>query len=91
MYHFLFKRVDARNFQCDVCEFAKNKRVSFPLTNNKSSHPFDLIHSDIWGPSPVPNLSRAKWFVVFVDDCTRVTWIYLEVQITSVHHLSQFL
>ena len=51
-------------------------RVSFPISN-KSSHPFHLIHSDIWGPSTIPNVSRAHWFVSLIDDCTLVTWIFL--------------
>jgi len=38
---------------------------------------FYLIHSDVWGPSSVPNISGACWFVIFVDDCTRVVWLYL--------------
>ncbi|RVW64179.1 hypothetical protein CK203_046335 [Vitis vinifera] len=29
--------------------------------SNKSSIPFYLIHSDIWGPSPIPNITGAKW------------------------------
>ncbi|RVW88140.1 Retrovirus-related Pol polyprotein from transposon RE1 [Vitis vinifera] len=33
--------------------------------------------SDIWGPSRVHNISGARWFVSFVDDHTRVTWVFL--------------
>ena len=32
--------------------------------------------NNIWGPSPIPNISRACWFVFFIDDCTRVSWIF---------------
>ena len=73
----LFKGLDVEHFHCEVCELAKHKRVSFPVSNKRSSIPFYLIHSDIWGPSPIPNITRAKWFVSFIDDCTRVTWIFL--------------
>ena len=55
----------------------KHTRVSFPISNKRSSHPFHLIHSDIWGPSTIPNVSGAHWFVSLIDDCTRVTWIFL--------------
>ena len=44
---------------------------------NKSEVPFSLIHSDVWGPSPVSTASGHRWFVIFVDDCTRMTWLYL--------------
>ena len=36
-----------------------------------------LIHSDVWGPSPKIASTGHRWFVIFVDDCTRMTWIYL--------------
>ena len=29
------------------------------------------------GPSPVSTNSRIRWFVTFVDDCTRMTWLYV--------------
>jgi hypothetical protein len=59
-----------------VCELAKHKRASFPISNKRSSILFYLIHNDIWGPT-IPNVSGARWFVSFIDDCTRVTWIFL--------------
>ncbi|KAL5577658.1 hypothetical protein UlMin_019357 [Ulmus minor] len=84
MFPALFKGLDIQTFQCDVCQFAKHKRVSFPTRNKRCSKPFHLIHSDIWGPSRVPNISGAKWFVSFIDDCTRVTWVYLLKQKSDV-------
>lgn len=47
MFPLLFKGLDVEDFHCDVCELAKHKRVSFPITN-KSSLPFTIIHNDIW-------------------------------------------
>jgi transposase InsO family protein len=31
----------------------------------------------VWGPSPITTASGHRWFVIFVDDCTRMTWLYL--------------
>ena len=45
----LLKNVDVSNLHCDICEFAKHHRVSFPLSNTRTSSPFSLIHSDIFG------------------------------------------
>ena len=39
--------------------------------------PFTLIHSNVWGPSPITTFSGYHWFMIFVDDCTRMTWLYL--------------
>ena len=63
---------------------AKHTRVSFPISNKRSFHPFHLIHSDIWGPSTIPNVFGVCWFVSLIDDCTRVTWIFLLKQKSDV-------
>ena len=36
-----------------------------------------VIHSDVWGLSKVPTLSGSHWFVTFIDDCIRMTWLCL--------------
>lgn len=77
MFPSIFKDVAVENLHCEVCELAKNHRVSFPLNNNRVSTPFSLIHTNVWGPSRTANFRGAKWFVSFIDDCTRTTWLYL--------------
>ena len=37
---------------------------------------FELVHSDVWGPT-IESFDGYKYFVTFVDDFSRVTWIYL--------------
>ena len=44
---------------------------------NKSTVPFAIIHSDVWGPAPISTPLGARWFVTFIDDYTRMTWISL--------------
>lgn len=73
----LFAKFDISSFRCEVCELAKSHHVSFPLTLNKSPIPFMIIHSDVWGPSKVTTLGGSRWFVTFIDDCTRMTWVSL--------------
>ena len=77
MFSSLFKGFDLEYFHCNDSEFAKHKCASFQKSNTKTLNPFSLIHSDILGPSTITNISSARWFVSFIDDCTRVTWIYL--------------
>ena len=36
----------------------------------------DLIHSDLYGPIPVDTLSGFSYFITFIDDYSRKTWIY---------------
>ena len=73
MFPSLFSGLDGSVFHCEVCEISKHHCVSFPVSNKFSSIPFSLVHSNVWGPSQVPNCSGAKWFVSFIDDCTRTT------------------
>ena len=37
---------------------------------------FDLIHSDVWGPSSVSNIGGSQYFVVFVNDYSSYSWIF---------------
>lgn len=76
MFPDLFKDINKDDFQC-ICELAKHKRASHPRSDSKCKKHFDLIHWDIWGPSRIPNITGAKWFATFIDDCTRVTWVFL--------------
>jgi len=73
----LFSDVETSELNCDTCILAKSHRATYPLSMNKSDIPFALIHSNVWGPSPVSIVSGVCWFVTFVDDCTRMTWLYL--------------
>ncbi|RVW80299.1 hypothetical protein CK203_039236 [Vitis vinifera] len=47
------------------------------------------IHSDVWGPSPISIGSGVRWFVIFVDDCTHMTWLYLMKHKDEVLHVFQ--
>lgn len=36
-----------------------------------------MIHSDIWGPSPTPTTRDSRYFVIFVDNYSCYTWLFL--------------
>ena len=54
-----------------------NTHFNFPNLPYMKSELFSLVHSDIWGPSCVKIISGMRWFIAFIDDLTRVCWIYL--------------
>lgn len=64
-------------FQCEICQLSKHTRNPHPPQPYKPSQPFYVIHSDVWGPSRVRNVTGSRWFVTFIDDHTRITWVYL--------------
>ncbi|XP_021827419.1 uncharacterized protein LOC110768047 [Prunus avium] len=49
----LFSSCDESSFKCETCVMAKSHRTVFPLSNNKAALPFELVHSDVWGPARV--------------------------------------
>jgi Integrase core domain len=73
----LFSNIDMSMFNCETRIKVKSHRISYNISLNKCEKPFDLIHSDVWGPSPIVSVYGYKWFVLFIDDCTRMTWVYL--------------
>ena len=77
MFSHFVKEIDLSKVTCDTCQLAKHKPNSFKGTNDRRRHPFYVIHSDVWGPFPSKTESRARWFIVLVDDCTRLTWVHL--------------
>ncbi|PRQ29721.1 putative RNA-directed DNA polymerase [Rosa chinensis] len=74
----LFIGVNESALRCETCVLAKSHRATYsPRMSNKSVIPFELIHSDVWGPSREPTVSGMRYFVLFIDDCTRLSWVAL--------------
>ena len=73
----MFSDFSILDFKCDTCELAKSHRIPYLPSVNKSSEPLAVIHSDVWGPAKIPSFSSACYFVTFIDECTRMTWISL--------------
>ncbi|KAL0556490.1 hypothetical protein IC582_005004 [Cucumis melo] len=73
-----------------MCVFELNNNgVSFSSQSYKLTQPFILIHNDIWGPSKVTTSSGKWWFVTFIDDHTRLTWVYLITDKSEVSSIFQ--
>ena len=66
-----------KNFTCNTCHYAKHKKLPFPSSNLQTSHSFDLLHIDIWGPCSKPSMHGHRYFLTIVDDYSHFTWIHL--------------
>ena len=62
---------------CSGCKLAKFSALPFNKSVSYSVAPFDIIHSDVWGPAPVSTKGGSTYYVSFIDDYTRYTWVYL--------------
>lgn len=61
---------------CRACLIGKSCRINLPQTFSKSYVPLELLHSDVWGPSPIESLDGFRYFVIFIDDFFRFIWLY---------------
>lgn len=62
---------------CEVCLVGKQYRASFPKQSSwRASKKLQLVHSDLCGPiRPVSNNDK-RYFISFIDDFSRKTWVY---------------
>ena len=66
------------SIECESCQLGKHTRVSFPKRlDQQTKSPFELIHTDIWGPSQVESTLGFRYFVTFIDDHSRCTSLFL--------------
>ncbi|RVX02576.1 Retrovirus-related Pol polyprotein from transposon TNT 1-94 [Vitis vinifera] len=66
------------SLSCESCQLGKHTRVSFPKRlNNRAKSPFELVHTDVWGPCRTASTFGFQYFVTFIDDYSRCTWLFL--------------
>lgn len=72
---------------CSGCKLGKFSALPFILSTSTSSAPFDLVHSDVWGPAPIPTKGGSRYYVSLIDDHTRYCWIYLMKRRSDLSHI----
>ena len=51
--------------------------VSFLKTGNTpKAKKLELVHTDLWGPSPVASFGGSRYYITFIDDLSRKVWVY---------------
>ncbi|OMO50868.1 Integrase, catalytic core [Corchorus capsularis] len=55
------------------CQMGKACRLPFLPSSDFSNTPFEVIHCDLWGPSPVHSVQKNRHYVIFIDECTSFT------------------
>ncbi|KAL4011256.1 hypothetical protein IC575_028308 [Cucumis melo] len=64
------------NHRCEVCAESKMTKAPFHSTE-RMAKPLKLIHSDICDLKFVQTRGGKKYFITFIDDCTRYCYVYL--------------
>jgi hypothetical protein len=63
--------------ECDGCALGKQHRNEFPMRTDKWKRYFlELVHIDVCGSMQTKSLGGASYFLIFIDDRTRFTWVY---------------
>ncbi|KAI3822076.1 hypothetical protein L1987_09657 [Smallanthus sonchifolius] len=62
---------------CCGCKLAKFYALTFTKSISHFVVPFNIVHYDVWGPSLVSTKGGSRYYVSFIYDYTRYTWVYL--------------
>jgi hypothetical protein len=61
---------------CEHCIYRKQSQVRFPSGVTREKGILELVHSYVFGSVSVPSLGGSMYYVSFIDDFSRNTWIY---------------
>ncbi|XP_042756658.2 retrovirus-related Pol polyprotein from transposon TNT 1-94 [Lactuca sativa] len=62
---------------CEGCLVGKQSRSSFPAsTNYRAKKKLELVHGDLCGPVSPPTPAGNIYFMLLVDDYSRVMWVF---------------
>ncbi|XP_062541494.1 uncharacterized protein LOC134209531 [Armigeres subalbatus] len=61
---------------CVPCVEGKHQRSPFKSSGSKAREVLEVIHSDVCGAMEKPSLGGNKYFVTFIDDASRMTFVY---------------
>ncbi|KAL6340340.1 hypothetical protein AAG906_040777 [Vitis piasezkii] len=61
---------------CDACQFGKIHALPYKSSSSQTSSHLELIHTDIWGSTLIVSNSGYKYYIHFIDDFSRYTWVH---------------
>lgn len=75
--------IKSSNFVCRHCQHGKHTKVRFKTKEHSISKPLELVHTDFYGPTRTnfygptrtKSLQGEYYFILFIDDNTRMTWV----------------
>jgi hypothetical protein len=63
--------------QCNGCILVNNSKQPFDDSTSRAYRKHELIYYDLCGPMLIPSTNGNKYIMTFIDDYTRMCWVYL--------------
>lgn len=71
-------KIDHPSQLCDGCLIAKQTRFPFPgEAVYRAKERLELVHADLCGPITPSTAAGNKYFLLLVDDYSRMMWVYM--------------
>lgn len=71
-------KIAIRTQPCEGCLMGKQTRSPYTsCTSYRANKRLELIHGDLCGPISPPAPTGNRYFMLLVDDYSRVTWVFL--------------
>ncbi|CAM8956477.1 unnamed protein product [Rhodiola kirilowii] len=71
----LIPKVDMNVDRCTTCMLTKITRLPFKSIS-RTSNLLELVHSDLGDLHSTPSLGNKKYYLTFIDDCSRYCYVY---------------
>jgi len=62
--------------ECEACKIRKQTRKPFLESSWRASKKLLPVYTDVAGPQRTPSLKGSLYYINFIDDLTRMCWIY---------------
>jgi GAG-pre-integrase domain len=72
---------------CQPCYMAKAHKLPFCNSLSTTTTLLELVHSNIWSPSPIISYNDFRYYLLLVDDYSKYFWIYFMKQKSEVPYL----
>ncbi|CAH2103269.1 unnamed protein product [Euphydryas editha] len=69
-------KADITKSNCIVCCEGKFSRLPFLHKGTRRNELLELVHSDVSGPMETRSIGQSRYFLTFVDDASRMCFVY---------------
>ena len=71
------KNCKATDCLCKACALGKMNEKPHNGSSRPGEYPLEFVHTDIFGPVKITGYNGARYWCSFIDDKTRIAWIYI--------------